>query len=197
MKLYSSNKDYELYSGSMLDMLDVLEENSIDAIVTDPPYELNFMNKGWDNTGIAFQKATWEKCLKVLKPGGHLLAFGGSRTYHRIAVAIEDAGFELRDTIQWIYGSGMPKSMNIGLALDKKNGVESPVVGQNEAILKKQAKDVSDEFGNPISPEQYDSLQREIVETEQELQNLTEQRKQIDDQKASSEEIMRRLEAHA
>lgn len=155
MRLYSSNKDYELYSGSMLDMLDVLEENSIDAIVTDPPYELNFMNKGWDNTGIAFQKATWEKCLKVLKPGGHLLAFGGSRTYHRIAVAIEDAGFELRDTIQWIYGSGMPKSMNIGLALDKKNGVESPVVGQNEAILKKQAKDIRE--GHRKILDSYDS----------------------------------------
>ncbi len=104
MKLYSESKNYKLFEGNMLDMLDVIEPNSIDAIVTDPPYELNFMNKGWDNSGIAFQKETWEKCLKVLKPGGYLLAFGGSRTFHRIACAIEDAGFEIRDTIMWMYG---------------------------------------------------------------------------------------------
>lgn len=129
MKLYSEGKNYKLYEGSMLDMLDVIEPNSIDAIVTDPPYELNFMNKGWDNSGIAFQKATWEKCLRVLKPGGYLLSFGGSRTFHRIACAIEDAGFEIRDTIMWLYGSGFPKSMNIGLAIDKKLGIDSEVIG--------------------------------------------------------------------
>jgi site-specific DNA-methyltransferase (adenine-specific) len=87
------------------------------------------MGKGWDNAGVSFNKETWQKCLRVLKPGGYLLAFGGSRTFHRIAVAIEDAGFEIRDTIMWLYGSGFPKSMNIGLAIDKKNGVESEVVG--------------------------------------------------------------------
>lgn len=125
MQLYSSNKDYKLYKGSMLDLLEVIEKETIDAVLTDPPYELNFMNKGWDNSGIAFQKETWEKCFKVLKPGGHLLAFGGSRTFHRIACAIEDAGFEIRDTIMWLYGSGFPKSMNIGLAIDKKNGVDN------------------------------------------------------------------------
>lgn len=104
MKLYSNDENYKLYHGSMLDMAEVVEPNSIDAILTDPPYELNFMNKEWDNTGIAFQKETWKKCYDVLKPGGHLLAFGGSRTFHRIACAIEDAGFEIRDTIMWIYG---------------------------------------------------------------------------------------------
>lgn len=88
----------------MLDMLEVIEPNSMDAIITDPPYELNFMNKGWDNSGIAFQKETWEKCYGVLKPGAYLLAFGGTRTFHRIACAIEDAGFEIRDTIMWLYG---------------------------------------------------------------------------------------------
>lgn len=131
MKLYTERDSYKLYEGNMLDMLEVIEPNSIDAIVTDPPYELNFMNKGWDNSGIAFQKSTWEKCFKVLKPGGHLLAFGGSRTFHRIACAIEDAGFEIRDTIMYLYGSGFPKSMNIGKALLKdieeelhKQGVE-------------------------------------------------------------------------
>ena len=125
MKLYSENEFYKLYQGSMLDMLEVIQPESIDSIITDPPYELNFMNKGWDNSGIAFQPDTWEKCYKVLKPGGYLLAFGGSRTFHRIACAIEDVGFEIRDTIMWLYGSGFPKSMNIGLAIDKKNGVDN------------------------------------------------------------------------
>lgn len=114
-----------IINGNCLEELDKLDEHSIDSIVTDPPYELNFMSKGWDNAGVSFNKTTWEKCLRVLKPGGYLLAFGGSRTFHRIACAIEDAGFEIRDTIMWLYGSGFPKSMNIGLAIDKKNGVES------------------------------------------------------------------------
>lgn len=130
MKLFSENKDYKLYEGNMLDMLETIEKESIDSIVCDPPYELNFMGKGWDNSGIAFNKDTWKQCYEVLKPGGYLLAFGGSRTYHRIACAIEDAGFEIRDTIMWLYGSGFPKSMNIGLAIDKKNGVESEVIGK-------------------------------------------------------------------
>jgi site-specific DNA-methyltransferase (adenine-specific) len=91
----------------------------VDSVVTDPPYELGFMGKGWDSTGIAFQKETWELAFQLLKPGGHLLAFSGSRTYHRMAVAIEDAGFEIRDQIMWIYGSGFPKSMNIGKNIDK------------------------------------------------------------------------------
>ena len=124
MKIYSENKDYKLYQGSMLDMLEIIEPNTIDSVICDPPYELNFMNKGWDNSGIAFQPNTWQKCYEVLKPGGYLLAFGGSRTFHRIACAIEDAGFEIRDTIMWLYGSGFPKSMNISLILDKKEGLQ-------------------------------------------------------------------------
>lgn len=114
-----------IINGDCILELDKLDENSIDVIVTDPPYELNFMNKGWDNAGISFNKETWNKCLRVLKPGGYLLAFGGTRTYHRIACAIEDAGFEIRDCIMWLYGSGFPKSMNIGLAIDKKNGIDN------------------------------------------------------------------------
>ena len=112
--------NYKLINGNMLEELDKLDENSIDSIVTDPPYELNFMGKGWDNAGISFNKETWEKCLRVLKPGGHLLAFGGSRTVHRIACAIEDAGFEIRDTIMWLYGSGFPKSMAIDKGIESK-----------------------------------------------------------------------------
>lgn len=127
MKLYSENDSYKIYNGDMLDMLQVIKPESIDAIVCDPPYELGFMNKSWDSTGIAFKKETWQNCFEVLKPGGYLLAFGGSRTYHRIACAIEDAGFEIRDCIMYLYGSGFSKSHNIGLAIDKKN-----CVSQNE-----------------------------------------------------------------
>ena len=122
--IYARGENYELRFGKMQDELETINENTIDCIVTDPPYELNFMNKGWDNSGIAFQKETWEHCLRVLKPGGYLLAFGGSRTFHRIACAIEDAGFEIRDTIMWLYGSGFPKSMDIEKALNKRDGVE-------------------------------------------------------------------------
>lgn len=104
MVLYSNSDMYKLYGGSMLDMLDNIDPCSIDSIVTDPPYEINFMNKSWDNSGIAFQKSTWERCFSVLKPGGYLLAFGAPRTFHRLTCAIEDAGFEIRDTIMWMYG---------------------------------------------------------------------------------------------
>ena len=101
--------DFKIYNGDMLKELDKLDENSVDSIVTDPPYEINFMGKNWDNAGVSFNKETWKKCLDVLKPGGYLLAFGGSRTYHRIACAIEDAGFEIKDTIMWLYGSRISK----------------------------------------------------------------------------------------
>jgi site-specific DNA-methyltransferase (adenine-specific) len=104
MKLYSENDSYKIYNGDMLDMLQVIKPESIDAIICDPPYELGFMNKSWDSTGIAFKKETWQNCFEVLKPGGYLLAFGGSRTYHRIACAIEDAGFEIRDCVMYLYG---------------------------------------------------------------------------------------------
>ena len=104
----------------MLDILPTLQENSFDSCITDPPYELNFMGKGWDRSGIAFRKETWEQVYRVLKPGAYLCAFGGSRTFHRIACAIEDAGFEIRDTIMWLYGSGFPKSMNVGKGIEAK-----------------------------------------------------------------------------
>ena len=87
-----------------------MEDNSISAIITDPPYGLSFMGKGWDHAVPG--KEYWEECLRIVKPGGHLLAMGGTRTYHRLAVAIEDSGWEIRDTLAWIYGSGFPKSHN-------------------------------------------------------------------------------------
>ena len=113
MKLH--NEDCIKQMQTMID-----EGVQVDSIVTDPPYELGFMGKSWDSTGIAFQKETWELALQLLKPGGHLLAFGGSRTYHRMAVAIENAGFEIRDQIMWLYGSGFPKSRNIGKDMEKR-----------------------------------------------------------------------------
>ena len=100
-----------------------MPDNSVDSIVTDPPYELGFMGKSWDSSGVAFNVEVWQEALRVLKPGGHLIAFSGSRTYHRMAVAIEDAGFEIRDQIMWVYGSGFPKSLNIAKALDKSEGL--------------------------------------------------------------------------
>ena len=110
-----------------------MPENSVDSIVTDPPYELGFMGKSWDSTGIAFNVDVWQEALRVLKPGGHLIAFSGSRTYHRMAVAIEDAGFEIRDQIMWVYGSGFPKSHNISKGIDKAAGAEREVVGTKTA----------------------------------------------------------------
>ena len=124
-----SGDGWKVLAGSCLDRLKELEDNSIDAVVTDPPYELGFMGKSWDSSGIAFNVDVWAECLRVLKPGGHLLAFGGSRTWHRIAVAIEDAGFEVRDSIAWLYGSGFPKSLDVSKAIDKAAGVEREVIG--------------------------------------------------------------------
>lgn len=141
MKLYSENKDYKLYQGNMLDMLEVIEPETIDSVICDPPYELNFMGKGWDNSGIAFQPSTWQKCYEVLKPGGYLLAFGGSRTFHRIACAIEDAGFEIRDTIMWLYGSGFPKSMDISKQIDKNNAKSRKVTNEFKNYLNEKRKE--------------------------------------------------------
>lgn len=118
-----------------------MPDNSVDSIVTDPPYELGFMGKSWDSTGIANSVEMWREALRVLKPGGHLLAFSGSRTYHRMACAIEDAGFEIRDQIMWVYGSGFPKSHNISKALDKTAGVEREVVGRNPNGRENSTKD--------------------------------------------------------
>jgi site-specific DNA-methyltransferase (adenine-specific) len=115
---------YTLHQGDNREVLKTFPDNSIDSIVTDPPYELGFMGKKWDSSGIAYDQSLWEECLRVLKPGGHLIAFGGTRTYHRMTVAIEDAGFEIRDCIQWIYGSGFPKSHDVSKAIDKQAGVE-------------------------------------------------------------------------
>lgn len=146
----------------------MLPDNSVDAVITDPPYGIAFMGKAWDQPGefgsarlrtggenkrrghkdaalnaglydlspaamLNFQRwcTAWAtECLRILKPGGHLLAFGGSRTWHRLAAAIEDAGFEIRDSIAWLYGSGFPKSLDVSKAIDKAAGAEREVVGR-------------------------------------------------------------------
>ena len=151
--------EYKLILGDCLEKLKDIEDNSIDSVVTDPPYHLTsivkrfgkensspakpgkdgsfgrlskgFMGQEWDGGDIAFRTEVWEECLRVLKPGGHLIAFSGSRTYHRMAYAIDESGFEIRDQIMWVYGSGFPKSHNIGKAVDKKLGNEREVVGVN------------------------------------------------------------------
>jgi DNA modification methylase len=151
MKPFYADDLVTLHHGDCLEVMRELPDASVDAVVCDPPYDLTagkkggtgaasvnldspygrsristgnggFMGKDWDATGVAFDPATWRECLRVLKPGGHLLAFGGTRTWHRLACAVEDAGFEVRDSIAWLYGSGFPKSLDVSKALDKLEG---------------------------------------------------------------------------
>jgi DNA modification methylase len=125
----------KIFEGDCIEKMRTLADHSVDAIVTDPPYHLTptrraskgFMGQTWDGGDVAFRVATWAEALRVLKPGGHLLAFSAPRTYHRMAVAIEDAGFEIRDQLQWLYGSGFPKSHDISKAVDKSRADEDIV----------------------------------------------------------------------
>lgn len=136
----------KIYNDDCINKLKQLPDNFIDSIVTDPPYEINMMLKKWDNTGIAFNKVLWQECLRVLKPGGHLLAFGATRTFHRMTCVIEDVGFEIRDSIVWLSGQGMPKSMNVSKAIDKHFGATREVIGSKidistgKPMTSKQAK---------------------------------------------------------
>ena len=123
-----SRPEYLVVSDDCLDVLRSLPDNSVDSIVTDPPYGLGFMGKAWDDLPPGLPWA--QECLRVLKPGGHLLSFGGTRTWHRLACAVEDAGFEIRDSIAWMYGSGFPKSHDVSKSIDKAAGAEREVVGQ-------------------------------------------------------------------
>ena len=126
----------QLINNDCIAAMKEMSDNSVDSIVTDPPYELGFMGKSWDSSGIAFNLDVWREALRVLKPGGHLIAFSGSRTYHRMAVAIEDAGFEIRDQIMWVYGSGFPKSHNVSKGIDKRGGATANFEEFRDAVKK-------------------------------------------------------------
>jgi DNA modification methylase len=144
----------ELYHGDCLRvMANLLKEGyRFHSIVTDPPYELGFMGKSWDKSGVAFNKEVWALAYKLLIPGGHLLAFGGSRTYHRMVCAIEDAGFEIRDQIMWLYGTGFPKSLNVSRAIDLAAGVEREIIGEsNRHGGGRNNVFNQDDFTNPIT----------------------------------------------
>ena len=144
-----------ILAGDCIEQMKTLEADSVDAIVTDPPYGLEFMGKEWDGFGTPLGFQTWteqwaREALRVLKPGGHLLAFGGTRMYHRLAAGIEDAGFEIRDTLMWLYGSGFPKSLDVSKAIDKAAGAWREVVGvgksgKNRNVL--NAANYPDTFG--------------------------------------------------
>ena len=138
MSEQSAEIDY-IRQGDCLTLMASMPDASIDAIVTDPPYGLGFMGKAWDALPPGEEWA--RQCLRVLKPGGHLLAFGGSRTWHRLAVAIEDAEFELRDSIAWMYGSGFPKSMDVSKAIDKAAGAERIRVADSPYASKRTSGD--------------------------------------------------------
>jgi len=124
----------QLIEGNSLDVLKEFPDNYFSSCITDPPYELGFMGKKWDQSGIAYSQELWSNVLRVLKPGAYLLSFGGTRTYHRMACAIEDAGFEIRDCIDWVYGSGFPKSLDISKKLDQMAGAEREVIGKIDKL---------------------------------------------------------------
>lgn len=153
----------KIINSDCIEAMKQMADNSVDAIVTDPPYELGFMGKSWDSTGIAFNVEVWKEALRVLKPGANLIAFSGSRTYHRMAVAIEDAGFEIRDQIMWVYGSGFPKSMNIAKALDKTNGFQGEVIGTEKV-------DIGMQGGSMHSGRSTNVVEREITKLSDQAQ---------------------------
>ena len=178
-----------LLNGDCIEQMQKLKDEGklVDSVVTDPPYHLTsiverygkdgsapakdkdglyqrqargFMGKEWDGGDIAFRTDTWKLAYDLLKPGGYLLAFSASRNYHRMAVAIEDAGFEIRDQIMWIYGSGFPKSLNIGKAIDKRNGVQGDVIGTRKVT----SSDIGQNSGwNHLNTDRGDYEYREIM----------------------------------
>lgn len=150
-----------LHNGDCLAIMPTLAADSVDAIVSDPPYGLAFMGKAWDHgvPGVEF----WKEALRVAKPGAHLLAFGGTRTFHRLACAIEDAGWEIRDTIMWVYGSGFPKSHDVSKAIDKAAGADREREMRFTATIKGGALHAGKENGNGRS---WNSVQSNLPATD-------------------------------
>lgn len=146
---YYQDERVTLYHGDCLQVLADLPEASIDAVVTDPPYGLAFMGKKWDYDVPSVE--IWQQVLRVLKPGGHLLAFAGTRTQHRMACRIEDAGFEVRDMIAWVYGSGFPKSLDVSKAIDKAAGAEREVVGRQVATGNARGAGAAGHYANGLT----------------------------------------------
>jgi DNA modification methylase len=137
----------KLILGDSLQKLKDLPTNTVDAVICDPPYEIGFMQKSWDGSGIAYNVDLWREVFRVLKPGAHLMAFGGTRTYHRMTSAIESAGFEIRDCLQWLYGSGFPKSLDVSKAIDKAAGAKREVVEMRESPYTSTARNDSASIG--------------------------------------------------
>lgn len=140
-----------IHHGDLFDVLPTLPADSIEACVTDPPFEMAFMGRHWDRSGVAFQVETWQQVYRVLKPGAHMLVAGIGRTHHRMMVAVEDAGFEVRDCIYHLFGSGFPKSLDVSKAIDDALGTERAVIGtargkggQNLNLLSRPTGDDSD-----------------------------------------------------
>jgi site-specific DNA-methyltransferase (adenine-specific) len=151
---------YTIIQGDNRDTLKTLADNSIDAIVTDPPYGIDFLGKAWDaNTGAL---ATYQECLRVLKPGGHILAFSAARTYHHLAVTLEQAGFEIRDQIMWIYSSGFPKSQDIGKSIQRSLGVKET---KTTKALNGYAKEQTAHGAQRVGDVTKDDYEKEITQT--------------------------------
>ena len=148
----SKGEQVKLINADCIEAMKAMPDNSVDSIVTDPPYELGFMGKSWDASGIAFNVEVWREALRVMKPGGHLIAFSGSRTYHRMAVAIEDSGFEIRDQIMWVYGSGFPKSHNVSKGIHKAAGAVREVIGETKKGAQTESTGRYGAWGDGITP---------------------------------------------
>lgn len=161
--------NFKILQGDSEQILKTFADNSIDAIVTDPPYQLNFLGKDWDKSVGSL--GLYKECLRVLKPGGHILAFSAARTYHHLAITLEQAGFEIRDQIMWIYSSGFPKSQSVGRSIQRSLGVKETKASKGmNAYAEVKDKKGREKWMNPgnITTEDYPEKNPEVVCTDPE-----------------------------